>query len=89
MGKYRPGQDREMMQDAFEWPRWPHLPLKRNPRWRGKGPRYGYLEAVSSLLGEPVKPTVWIGILDTVQADRPKIEYESFEALLADGWLVD
>jgi hypothetical protein len=81
-GKYRPGQDLEMMQDPDEWPRWPQLCLKRTGDYLG--PRYGFLVAIPEL-----KPIVWHGIVGTVQANRPCTEYINFRELLADGWLVD
>lgn len=88
-GKYRPGQDLEMMQDPDEWPRFPHLPLKR--RQTGDSARYqsGFLEALTYLLGEAPKPVVWLGSLDSIQHDRQKIEYSNFGELVEDGWLVD
>lgn len=82
-GKYRPGQDLEMMQDPDEWPLWPQLPLKRRGHHEDSR-RTGFLVAIPEL-----EPVVYLGIVGTVVLKRDTIEYSSFEELLAAGWLVD
>jgi hypothetical protein len=89
MGKYHPGQDLEMMQDPKEWPIWPHLPLFRYKGGHRNDKEYGFIISFGDGQMLNPKPIVWLGVIGEVKLDRPKIVYESFEALLADGWLVD
>lgn len=72
-------RDLAMLRNPDDWTFWPFLPVKRNG-----GKELGYI-----LAGE-------LRVYHTnLFSDKPRIleasytSYESFEALLADGWRVD
>lgn len=86
-----PGDDLEMMRSPDRWPCWPVLPLKR---YDGKD-RCGFPSTglIAELDGVP-RFTVFDGNLfqRPLCFDDPKTvryDYDSFEAMLADGWVVD
>lgn len=84
--------DLTMMRAPSRWPLWPILPLK-NPKRRDKqgSPEHGVLVEVD----DAVRPTVYLANAYALMAGdvrlstAPKTKYASFNALLADGWLVD
>jgi hypothetical protein len=71
-----------------EWPLWPLLPMKR---WvEGEG----YQEGLIAANNKPVvfRANIFAlqkGMLSEALAPFDKIEYDSFEALVDDGWRVD
>lgn len=86
--------DLDMMKNPGLWPQWPVLPVKRY-RERGQMPDC----AVLIDAGEP-QPTVFqINPYDIPAGDlreniinNPKVKhtkYDTLEALMADGWMVD
>lgn len=68
-------RDREFMDTPKEWPLWPVLPLVQH----GTG-QAGFLTEG--------KPRVYIGNIFDNRFDNFK-DYESFDAIIADGWRVD
>lgn len=79
--------DVEMMQDADNWPRWPILPLKRITS--GHVIEAGLL-VNGGLDGPHTDPTVYLcNMYQPVTEITPTKKYESFEAIVADGWKVD
>jgi len=100
MAHFRPGQDLVMMQGSGEWPYWPLLPVKRpDPRFSNGGrgtsfKQFGLMVAVESRMlhvylarmGEiHAAPGATVNdALDTVE----RLEYASYEAIVADGWIV-
>lgn len=77
--------DAEMMRRPNLWPRWPVLPLKRRSAETGF-PETGMLVEASDV---PLT-TVLVGtIFDADVFALPRKEYESADAIVADGWIVD
>ena len=93
--------DQQMMQSPGQWPNWPLLPVKRpDPRFSNGGrgtsfKQFGLMVAVDSRMlhvylarmGEiNAAPGATVGdALDTVE----RLEYASYDAILADGWIVN
>ncbi len=77
-----------MVKDQDRWPCWPYLPVKRRDKnmesknlgilWIGTG-------------GLIVHHTYLFGMPKTIEEFKamPKTEYQTHEAMLADGWEVD
>lgn len=80
-------RDIEMMTHPGRWPIWPRLPLKRSGDWGSDDDLMGCL--VEERLGEPIRPTVYLGVVFGELDPERKKEYASFEELLDDGWMVD
>jgi len=69
-----------------DWPRWPYLPVTRSVN--GSSPAAGFIYAgldVAYVFTMNIYAMPKEGYL----RDLPRIEYDSFEALAADGWKVD
>ena len=87
----QPATDLEMMKQPDYWPRWPLLPVKR--RVKHSSPDTGLLFAN----GKPIIYTVNMFQLDDLPgktwgeklANGEKIEFTSFEEMVAAGWEVD
>lgn len=74
--------DAEMIRRPHLWPCWPYLPVK-NPRQQTDGwPKLGLI-----FTGMPT--TVVLTDLISCDMDAEKKQYETVEALVADGWMVD
>jgi hypothetical protein len=101
----KPDQNLEKMRSPGHWPNWPLLPVRRpDPRFsgadngRGTGvsfKQFGLMVAAPDRLHH-----VYIGCLTEVgrgpgatvtDALDPlaRLEYDSYEAIVADGWTVD
>lgn len=89
--KERLERDLEGMKSPGSWPRWPVLPLKRRDRAES-GPEMGIL-AVRGLDEKPEPIVYRTNMFEATSWEKldenPKYTYESFEALQADGWVVD
>lgn len=77
--------DLEMMYDHEKWPQWPWLPLKKKERGR---------VILGVLLASVSQPfTIFLANLwETPQSELPKMPskvYSSYEAIIADEWVVD
>lgn len=86
--------DGEFIRKPGEWPVWPYLPVKRKNNSL-KDKNLGILYATEELVKKG-KPTVYHLYLFDLPRDKklsdpsiPKTEYESVEAMLDDGWMVD
>lgn len=80
--------DLQMMSEPDRWPNVIILPVKKHTT-PGKMPEIGFL-AQPSPLALPPPPVVYLGnIWDPELTVTGTAEYESLEALAADGWLVD
>lgn len=85
-------RDLALLMDQMSWPRWPLMPLKRYPsrsKSQGNWPDF----AVALADTDERKPTI---LLDASLFGDPedwkkceKKEYDSWEAVVADGWRVD
>ena len=73
--------DIEMLRCQDDWPSWPLLPLKRDAD--GGGREFGTVTATTPLRVYAVGANVGI------DGDTPRIDYESPDAIVADGWKVD
>ena len=89
-----------MMRTPGDWPNWPLLPVKRpDPRFSngGRGTTYkqfGLMVAVPDRL-HLVYWAAWsrprrqgAAVADALDP-LERIEYDSYEAIAADGWIVD
>jgi hypothetical protein len=67
--------DLQFMKDPDRWPRWPLLPVKR-------GTQMGLMLE---------HPRVYLRNLwdSTPLADVESIKYDTYESVIADGWIVD
>ena len=79
--------DLEFMKSPVEWSLWPMLPVKRCTKERNE-PECGFMMAEG-------KPKVYLMnqlqflMEHKLRSEVPVQEYESFDALVADGWIVD
>ncbi len=84
-----PPSDREFILNPDLWPAWPYLPLKRYPKGRS-GPEVCLLVATE----RPYEALYAHNLFhlpptrDEFLAGK-KYVYETVDALLADGWIVD
>lgn len=84
----RQAQDLSMMKDRDSWPRWPLLPLKRSSKEAG---------VECGFLADDAQTTVFLGTVyelssgPLMEAVKPlkALVYDSFEAIVRDGWTVD
>lgn len=73
---------KRFIQNPGMWPQWPVLPLKKLTRdWY----EFGYLIAEEG----GVSPIVRLGNIFTMSEKDPVREYDSIDAMLTDGWMVD
>ncbi len=77
-----------MIRDSYRWGRWPYLPMKRdNNSLEDKN--------LGVLVDDGKSLTIYHVYLFGLPATReeflasPQTTYESHEAMLADGWMVD
>lgn len=93
--KLGPGDDAQMIRSPGLWPRWPVLPVKKPGFWEDQsGKKMGVI------FDEP-RDKGWriihvnLYAVGTMPEEKWKkvcseaTRYESLEALLADGWVVD
>lgn len=79
----REERERTMLRDEDMWPRWPVLPLKRR---QADNVQPGLLYSGQG----PVVFLTYMYKLSSVKlTDVEHIRYENYEALRADGWVVD
>lgn len=84
----------QMMKEAFSWPLWPLLPVKKR-KPDGSWPTLGTM--YSPHPGDAVKPIIFKETVDEIVMQSksrsfiPTVlqEYESIEAIVEDGWIVD
>ena len=90
--------DLDMMKDAFDWPGWPVLPIvNRKKLDERKWPRSGVIFDLDdqSKKFTVFEVNVWDlrgGLVSDIVNSIPlekQHKYESFEAMIADGWEVD
>ena len=91
--KLGPGDDLEMLQTPDLWPNWPALPMRRYKPDQTVGfPEVGVVLDMEGLQNMVVKINLfYLNALNGAERirDAEKYRYESLEALLADGWIVD
>ena len=94
MPKTQLPNDLEFMQDDGRWPNWPLLPVKRPTRTPGTMPETCLMVAFAeyrtqvfklNLFHMPRGPKTWRELLDATES----YDYDSLEAVVADGWIVD
>jgi hypothetical protein len=75
------------MQDENQWPKWPYLPMKQSQK-HGP-PNVGYM--VAGNVPTIHKENVWtFGRTSTAAPmNSNKVVYQSYEAILDDGWEID
>ena len=83
-------KDLEGMKNPDIWPQWPVLPVKRHSD--EKGIEVGLI--VEKDMKSPVESIVYLNNMFSLKSwedldKMPNLKYESFEALQADGWVVD
>lgn len=82
--------EKEFMQNPSLWPRWPILPVKRS-----KDRKHGVLAEFGMPDRPEIKPIIYLANLfdlsDKVTdfSKLPKLEYDTFDDLINDGWVVD
>jgi hypothetical protein len=70
------------MEDIDHWPKWPVLPVKRRTK----------NDTEIGILWAEKKPIIYLVNMYNIPPDltkAPQISYESFQALVFDGWVVD
>lgn len=76
-------REKRMMNNPLDWPMWPYLPLKRINTHE---PSCGYILAQhgreTTVYLANIFDRGWKGPIDFK-------EYESFDAIIDDGWVVD
>ena len=79
------------MMNPDAWPAWPLCPLKKQvPKTEDRmGYIVGVLYDTSLVDGEPVVYLTNMFTFNAAQRDHEKLTYDSFSALLDDGWYVD
>ena len=79
-----------MMRNPREWPYWPALPVKRLPAGGG-WPECGIIVEAGGpfVAGGPTVYMVNIHAPEPITPETARHTYPSFEALVADGWVVD
>jgi hypothetical protein len=86
---YGPGDERVFIADPGLWPHWPFLPVKR-PTKDGGDVEVGVLYATDEPWRHVYRRNLLM--LPPTRAEflaLDKHEYDSLDALLADGWIVD
>lgn len=75
----------QMLNDPSSWPRWPWLPMKKRPGGIADPNGLGYI------YGDPGQPIILhVGnMLSTDMSKLPTLTFESVEALMQAGWVVD
>ena len=86
--EYRQVEDRPkhaaMMAAPDRWPVWPFLPMKRYSQ-RGGNMQTGYLIASAE-----DRFTIFLGLIAMARPETDsRMPYDSYDAMLADGWMVD
>lgn len=69
------------------WPMWPYLPVKKRSSKPGEGPECGTLFARS--LDEKQPQPIIFDSIDSKNRTTVIAQYDSLEAMVADGWVVD
>ena len=79
------------MMNPDAWPAWPLCPLKKQvPKTEDRmGYIVGVLYDTSLVDGEPVVYLTNMFTFNAAQRDHEQLTYDSFSALLDDGWYVD
>ena len=81
-------RDIERMQQLDQWPRWPVLPVKKYKE-QGQMPALGVMH-INHVLPNDGKPRVYeCSMFDQITDETHFVEYDSLEALVADGWMID
>jgi hypothetical protein len=83
-------EELDMMSHPDKWPHLFVLPLKR-PDPGGGWPELGFLKRPAMVTLAPApEPVVHLGaVWSPRKGDRPVAAYDSLEAVLDDGWVVD
>ena len=87
----RERDDVAMMEHVELWPRWPVLPVKRyGPTWQqGDLPEMGVLAACEEHRHTVFLDVMLFGMDGDALKDAKRKEYDSFQAIVDDGWVVD
>lgn len=74
--------DLKMMKNPDSWPNWPQLPVKRN--------RNGHT-AECGIMYENSRNVILTNMFASVEERQAanQISYDTYDAALADGWVVD
>jgi len=81
-------ENKSMMLNPRTWPRWPALPVKRNGEC-------GVMLAYKDFLTTVFKVNLWElsngGHLLTLKQlqSMEQVKYDTIDAILADGWIID
>jgi hypothetical protein len=81
-------EDVEFMMNSDSWPMYPYLPLKKPSMKAGEWPQLGIMHASGS--------RVYLTSIDELvsmsfaeKSNIKYIDYDSYDAIVEDGWLVD
>jgi len=87
---FGPEKDIIMMATPGDWPCWPRLPLKRRNLSTGMM-ETGYLLELNNFMHVVFIGTIYDVLPDSVDklGEVKQIKYNSFQAIQADGWIVD
>lgn len=82
----------KMMTTPWEWPAWPFLPVKK--RIPGEWPDCALMVDLGTAEFHDVQPVIYEGNIfnfsnEPFDKDKVKARYESIDALVEDGWVVD
>jgi hypothetical protein len=83
----REQDDLKMMRRPHLWPWWPVLPIKNYKRAKPGCLECGIL-CMDDLSGLP-EPVVVLSNMFEIDENKKQIQYDSLEAIVADGWVVD
>ncbi len=82
--------DKEMILRDVEWPAFPGLPVKKYSKNPGEFPDCGII--IAGDLQTVYFINMWLLVSGPIRPQLEKVErknYESLDALLEDGWIVD
>ena len=84
----------KMMTTPWEWPAWPFLPVKKHSSTPGEWPECALMADLGNAGFSNVLPVIYEGNLfnfgnEPFDKDKVIARYESIDALVADGWVVD
>lgn len=81
-------RDIDMIKNVADWPAWPYLPIKRPAKVWGQWPE------CRTICAEEPLTVIEVGMYGLPKTREefdalPRQKYESAEAIVADGWVVD
>ena len=85
--KARAARERDMILHDEKWPCWPRLPMKHT---RHKDLEVPTLPLLGVICAGELTRVYLCNVIETIVFEKtPYRQYESVDAVLADGWIVD